>query len=34
VWVATNYHQAKTFGEVHVWVRDDLAITDTEMKVP
>ncbi|MBX3187238.1 MAG: hypothetical protein KF819_09490 [Labilithrix sp.] len=23
-WVASNYHQAQSFGEVHVWLRDDL----------
>jgi hypothetical protein len=24
VWVATHYHPARTFGEVHVWFRDDM----------
>jgi hypothetical protein len=29
-WVASNYHPARTFGEVHVWLRDDLPVTDVE----
>jgi hypothetical protein len=32
--VATSYHQARTFGEVHVWLRDDSPVRDTEQKVP
>jgi hypothetical protein len=32
--VATSYHQARTFGEVHVWLRDDSPVSDTELKVP
>ncbi len=31
-WVAETYHPAKTFGEVHVWLRDDLA--GDEEKLP
>lgn len=27
-WVATKYHPAKSFGEVHVWLRDDFAGED------
>ncbi|MBN9160709.1 MAG: hypothetical protein BGO98_00010 [Myxococcales bacterium 68-20] len=30
VWVATHYHAARSFGEVHVWLRDDLPIPDAE----
>ena len=33
-WVASNYHPAKSFGEVHVWLRDDLPVSDNEMKWP
>ena len=29
-WVAAHYHPAKTFGEVHVWMRDDLRERDRE----
>ncbi|MBX3263710.1 MAG: hypothetical protein KF782_28820 [Labilithrix sp.] len=29
-WVATHYHAARSFGEVHVWLRDDLPIADAE----
>lgn len=29
-WVAAHYHPAKTLGEVHVWLRDDLPIPDTD----
>ena len=30
-WVATNYHPAKSFGEVHVWLRDDSKVPDNEL---
>lgn len=30
VWVAEHYHPARSFGEVHVWLRDDLPIPDAE----
>ena len=33
-WVGSHYHQAKSFGEFHVWLRDDLPVTDTEMLIP
>jgi hypothetical protein len=33
-WVASNYHPAKSFGEMRIWLRDDLPVTDTEMKWP
>ena len=33
-WVATKYHPAKSFGEFHVWLRDDLPVTDSELKFP
>jgi hypothetical protein len=29
-WVAQRYHAARSFGEVHVWLRDDLPIPDAE----
>jgi hypothetical protein len=29
-WVAAHYHQAKSFGDVHVWLRDDTKIPDYE----
>jgi hypothetical protein len=29
-WVAAHYHQAKSFGDVHVWLRDDSPVKDTE----
>jgi hypothetical protein len=29
-WVATNYHPAKSFGEFHVWLRDDSPVLDAE----
>jgi len=29
-WVALRYHPARSFGEVHVWLRDDLPVPDTE----
>ncbi len=29
-WVAEHYHAARSFGEVHVWFRDDLPLTDEE----
>ncbi len=29
-WVAHHYHAARSFGEVHVWFRDDLPIPDAE----
>ena len=30
LWVAQHYHAARSFGEVHVWFRDDLPIPDAE----
>lgn len=30
LWVATHYHAARSFGEVHVWLRDDLPVPDAE----
>jgi len=33
-WVATKYHPAKSFGEFRVWLRDDLPVTDSELKWP
>ena len=33
-WVASKYHPAKSFGEFRVWLRDDLPVTDNEMKWP
>jgi hypothetical protein len=32
-WVASNYHPTKAFGEVHVWMRDDLS-TEGEKVIP
>lgn len=29
-WVAAHYHQAKSFGDVHVWLRDDTTNADYE----
>ncbi len=29
-WVALHYHPARSFGEVHVWLRDDLPVKDME----
>lgn len=31
-WVATKYHPARSFGEMHVWLRDDIA-GDEELQV-
>ena len=28
MWVAKHYHPARTFGEVHVWFRDDMPVPD------
>ena len=33
-WVASNYHPARSFGEFHVWMRDDLPGTDVEKMIP
>jgi hypothetical protein len=30
LWVAKNYHAARSFGEVHVWLRDDMPVKDAE----
>ena len=30
LWVAQHYHAARSFSEVHVWLRDDLPIGDAE----
>lgn len=32
-WVGKHYHPARTFGEVHVWLRDDLPVPDVEGSV-
>jgi hypothetical protein len=32
-WVATKYHPAKAFGDVHVWLRDDFA-SEEEQVIP
>jgi hypothetical protein len=29
-WVAAHYHAAKSFGDVHIWLRDDSKVPDTE----
>lgn len=29
-WVAEHYHSARSFGEVHVWVRDGVNVPDAE----
>jgi hypothetical protein len=29
-WVGGNYHAAKSFGEVHIWLRDDTTVPDAE----
>jgi hypothetical protein len=29
-WVGKNYHAARSFGEVHVWLRDDMPVPDAE----
>jgi hypothetical protein len=29
-WVAAHYHAARSFGEVHVWLRDDSPVPDAE----
>lgn len=29
-WVASHYHPARSFGEVHVWFRDDMPVPDAE----
>jgi hypothetical protein len=29
-WVASNYHLARSFGEVHVWLRDGMPVPDIE----
>jgi hypothetical protein len=29
-WVAKHYHPARSFGEVHVWLRDDMPVPDVE----
>ncbi len=33
-WVASKYHPARSFGEVHVWLRDDLPCPDDDAKIP
>lgn len=33
-WVASNYHPARSFGEMRIWLRDDLPVSDTEIKWP
>jgi hypothetical protein len=32
-WVGKHYHPARTFGEVHVWLRDDMPVPDVEPSV-
>lgn len=29
-WLAAHYHPARSFGEVHVWLRDDMPVPDVE----
>ena len=33
-WVASHYHPAKSFNEMHIWLRDDMPVTDTESVIP
>jgi hypothetical protein len=33
-WVASRYHLARSFGEVHVWLRDDMPVPDVETGLP
>ena len=33
-WVASTYHPAKSFGDVHVWLRDDMPVPDTDSIIP
>ncbi len=33
-WVAASYHPARSFGEVHIWLRDDLPGSDNESFIP
>lgn len=33
-WVATRYHPARAFGDVHVWLRDDIAHEDEPQVIP
>jgi hypothetical protein len=33
-WVALHYHPARSFGEVHVWLRDDMPVPDVETGLP
>lgn len=33
-WVATHYHSARSFDEVHVWLRDDMPVKDREGDMP
>jgi hypothetical protein len=32
-WVASRYHPARSFGEIHVWLRDDIA-SESELGPP
>jgi hypothetical protein len=33
-WLASHYHPARSFGEIHVWLRDDMPVADTETALP
>ena len=33
-WVAATFHPARSFGDVHVWLRDDLPCPDDDAKIP
>ncbi len=33
-WVGAHYHPAKSFGDVHIWMRDDLPDADDESFIP
>ena len=33
-WVAGHYHPARSFGEFHVWLRDDSPVKDSDMAIP
>ncbi|CAN5879552.1 hypothetical protein BH11MYX4_BH11MYX4_26320 [soil metagenome] len=33
-WVAATYHPARSFGDVHVWLRDDSPVLDDDAPIP
>ena len=33
-WVAGHYHPARSFGGVHVWLRDDSRVLDSDQAIP